>query len=175
MPPRRQRWKLRNSRRGSSAQRGPREQAVVAEKDVFITELKALIAKLEGQVRDYRHTKFGPKSEKLDPAQLELALEDLETAIVETQAQIAAVEDRIVAGEADPEKRKPRAPRKARALPDSLPRVERVGRARQHHLSLWLWRHGPDRRGGGGSGNGPGDRFPDDRPNGWITSRRVIR
>ena len=52
------------------------EQVVVAEKEAFITELKALIEKLEGQVQDYRRTKFGPKSEKLDPAQLELALED---------------------------------------------------------------------------------------------------
>ena len=51
------------------------EQAVVAEKDAFIIELKALIERLEGQVQDYRHTKFGPKSEKLAPAQLELALE----------------------------------------------------------------------------------------------------
>jgi hypothetical protein len=42
------------------------EQAVVAEKEAFITELKELIEKLEGQ-----------------------ALEDLETAIAETQAQIA--------------------------------------------------------------------------------------
>ena len=61
------------------------EQAVVAEKDAFITELKALIEKLEGQVQDYRRTKFGPKSEKLDPAQLGLALEDQETAIAETR------------------------------------------------------------------------------------------
>ncbi len=44
------------------------EQAVVAEKDAFITALQALIEKLEGQVLDYRRTKFGPKSEKLDPA-----------------------------------------------------------------------------------------------------------
>lgn len=102
------------------------EQAVVAEKDAFITELKALIEKLEGQVRDYRRTKFGPKSEKMDPAQLALALEDLETAIAETQAQIADVEDRIAASEPEPEKRKPRAPRKARALPESLPRALRV-------------------------------------------------
>ncbi|MDA3889945.1 MAG: IS66 family transposase [Allgaiera sp.] len=102
------------------------EQAVVAEKDAFITELKALIEKLEGQVRDYRRTKFGPKSEKLDPAQLELALEDLETAIAETQAQIAAVEEKIAASATDPDKATPRAPRKARALPESLPRVERV-------------------------------------------------
>ena len=102
------------------------EQAVVAEKEAFIAELKALIAKLEGQVGQYRRTKFGPKSEKLDPAQLELALEDLETAIAETQAQIAAVEEKIAASETDPDKKAPRKQRKARALPESLPRVERI-------------------------------------------------
>ena len=102
------------------------EQAVVTEKDAFITELKALIEKLEGQVLDYRRTKFGPKSERLDPAQLELALEDQETAIAETQAQIAALEERIAASEPDPRKRMLRAPRKARARRESLPRVERV-------------------------------------------------
>jgi transposase len=100
------------------------EQAVVAEKDAFITELKGLIEKLEGQVQDYRRAKFGPKSEKLDPAQLELALEDLETAIAETQAQIAVVEEEIAASAADPDKAAPRVPRKARALPETLPRVE---------------------------------------------------
>lgn len=102
------------------------EQAVVAEKDAFIAELKELVEKLEGQVHDYRRTKFGPKSEKLDPAQMELALEDLETAIAETQARIAAVEKKIEASASDPEKVAPRKERKARALPEHLPRVERV-------------------------------------------------
>lgn len=102
------------------------EQAVVAEKDAFITELKQLIEKLEGQVQDYRRTKFGPKSEKLDPTQMELALEDLETAIAETQAQIAFVEEKIAASAVDPAKAVPRKERKARALPRGLPRVERV-------------------------------------------------
>ena len=108
------------------------EQAVVAEKDAFIAELKELIERLEGQVHDYRRTKFGPKSEKLDPAQMELALEDLETAIAETQARIAAVEKKIEAsainpGEVgDPDKAVSRKERKARALPEHLPRVERV-------------------------------------------------
>ncbi|TQE98638.1 MAG: IS66 family transposase, partial [Spiribacter salinus] len=37
------------------------EQAVGAEKDVFITELKALVEKLESQVADHRRIKFGPK------------------------------------------------------------------------------------------------------------------
>ncbi len=119
---------LEHARFEASVERAARrhEQAVVAEKDAFITELQALIAKLEGQVQDYRRAKFGPKSEKLAPAQLELALEDLETAIAETQAQIAAVEAKIAASATDPDKNAPRAPRKARALPESLPRIERV-------------------------------------------------
>ncbi len=133
----------------------------MAEKDAFITELKALIEKLEGQVQDYRRTKFGPKSEKLDPAQLELALEDLETAIAETQAQIAAVEDRIAASEPDPEKRKPREPRKARALPESLPRVSNVCSsltALPAPAAAATW--------SGSAKTGL---------SGWITSRRAIR
>ena len=119
---------LEAARFEASVERAARqhEQAVVAEKEAFITELKELIEKLEGQVGQYRQAKFGPKSEKLDPAQLELALEDLETAIAETQAQIAAVEDKIAASATDPEKAALRAPRKTRALPDHLPRVERV-------------------------------------------------
>jgi transposase len=119
---------LEHARFEASVERAARqhEQSVVAEKEAFIAELEALIEKLEGQVQDYRRTKFGPKSEKLDPAQLELALEDLETAIAETQAQIAEVEDKIAASASDPEKKKPRKTRKARALPESLPRVERV-------------------------------------------------
>lgn len=102
------------------------EQSVVAEKEAFIADLKALIERLEGQVQEYRRAKFGPKSEKLDPAQLELALEDLETAIAETQARIATVEERIAASEPGPAKRKEPAPRKTRALPQHLLRVERV-------------------------------------------------
>jgi transposase len=119
---------LEEARFEASVERAARqhEQAVVAEKEAFITKLKYLIEKLEGQVGQYRQAKFGPKSEKLDPAQLELALEDLETAIAETQAQIAVVEAHIAASATDPDKTAPRAPRKARALPDHLPRVERI-------------------------------------------------
>jgi hypothetical protein len=42
------------------------------------------------------------------------ALEDLETAIAETQAQIAAVEEKIAARAADPDKASPRVPRDPR-------------------------------------------------------------
>jgi len=97
------------------------EQAVVAGKDAFITELKALIKKLEGQVQDYRRTKFGPKSEKPDPAQLDLALEDLETAMAGTQAQIAATEDKIAASATVPDKAAPPAPRQVRGLCPTCP------------------------------------------------------
>ena len=132
------------------------EQAVVAEKDAFISELKELIEKLEGQVHDYRRTKFGPKSEKLDPAQMELALEDLETAIAETQARIAAVEKKIEASASDPDKAAPRKERKARALPEYLPRVERVIEP-DSIVSLRLRQYGADRRRSDGTARpGPG-------------------
>jgi hypothetical protein len=114
------------------------EQSVVAAKEAFIEELEVLIEKLEGQAQDYRPTKFGPKSEKLDSAQLELALEDLDTAIAETQAQIAAVgQDRgqrtgSREAQAASTTQGPGAARKP------APRRE-GGRARQHRLPLWLW------------------------------------
>jgi len=47
------------------------EQAVVAKKTLLIADLKALVAKLEGQVAQHKRAMFGPKSEKLDPAQLQ--------------------------------------------------------------------------------------------------------
>ena len=119
---------------------------MVAEKDAFITELKALIEKLEGQVQDYRRTKFGPKSEKLDPAQLELALEDLETAIAET-----AGADRRGRGEdrsqrdRSAEDSKPRAAAQGARLAGTPAARRACDRARQHRLPLRLRRHGPDR------------------------------
>jgi len=102
------------------------EQAVGAEKDILITELKALVEKLESQVADHRRTKFGPKSEKLTPDQLELALEDQETAIAETQQKIDAVQNKLDQLDKTAKDKKPRKPRKPRTLPESLPRIERV-------------------------------------------------
>ncbi len=108
---------LKSSRFEASVERAARlhEQAAVA-------ELTELVEKLQGQIAQYKRAKFGPKSEKLDPAQLQLALEDLETAMAETEERIAAVEAKIEA-QVDPAKK---APRKPRALPENLPRVERV-------------------------------------------------
>jgi len=111
---------LESSRFEASVERAARlhEQAAVA-------ELTELVEKLQGQVAQYKRAKFGPKSEKLDPAQLQLALEDLETAMAETEEQIAAVEAKVEA-QADLDKKSPRKPRKSRALPKNLPRIERV-------------------------------------------------
>jgi len=47
---------------------------------------------------------------------MEQALEDQETVIVKTRAQIADLKDKIAASELDPEKRTVSAPRKTRTL-----------------------------------------------------------
>ena len=77
------------------------------------------IARLEKLVAAFKHAAFGRRSEKSDPDQLELALEDLETAI----AAIHAEED----AEARAAKRpaKPRAANRG-SLPEHLPRIEEV-------------------------------------------------
>jgi transposase len=77
------------------------------------------IGQLEKLLTDFKRALFGAKSEKVDPGQFELALEDIETAVECIQAAEEA-EERLMAG-------KPR-PRKANrgALPKHLPRVEEV-------------------------------------------------
>ena len=119
---------LESARFEATVERAARqhEQAVGAQKDILITDLKALVAKLEVQVADHRRTKFGPKSEKLSPDQLELALEEQETAIAETQQQIDEVQDKLDDLDKDTKNKKPRRPRKPRTLPENLPRIERV-------------------------------------------------
>lgn len=77
------------------------------------------IAQLEKLLADVKRALFGRKSEKVDPDQFELALEDIETAVESIQAAEEA-DERQVAG-------KPR-PRKANrgSLPRHLPRIEEV-------------------------------------------------
>ncbi|MGS5047549.1 MULTISPECIES: IS66 family transposase [unclassified Mameliella] len=94
-----------------------------------IEALKAIIlaqqeqnARLEALVAAFKQAMFGRKSEKMDPDQFELALEDIETAIalVETEGE----------GEANPLVTPTRAsaPRKTNrgSLPKHLPRIEEV-------------------------------------------------
>ena len=92
-----------------------------------IAELKAIIraqqdqnARLEALVASFKKALFGAKSEKIDPAQYELELEDIETAIAQVEAEIDA--DKRTAPV------RPSKPRQTNrgALPKHLERVEVV-------------------------------------------------
>ena len=77
------------------------------------------IARLEKLVAAFRQATFGRKSEKSDPDQFDLALEDIETAIA------------VIHAEEDAEDRVAKRPAKQRAanrgsLPKHLPRIEEV-------------------------------------------------
>ena len=76
------------------------------------------IDRLEKLVADFKRALFGAKSEKVDPGQYELALEDIETAMATVHAEDEAL---------DPPKLKSR-PRKSNRghLPKHLPRIEEV-------------------------------------------------
>lgn len=77
------------------------------------------ILRLEKLVAAFRQAAFGRRSEKSDPDQFELALEDLETAMAEIRAEEDA-EDRAT--------KRPSKPRAANrgSLPKHLPRIEEV-------------------------------------------------
>ena len=77
------------------------------------------IAQLEKLVAAFKQAAFGHRSEKSDPDQFELALEDLETAIAVVQAEEDA-EDRSA--------RRPAKPRSTNrgSLPKHLPRFEEI-------------------------------------------------
>ena len=77
------------------------------------------IDRLELLVAAFKQAMFGRKSEKIDPDQFELALEDIETAIAEVHAEDDAV---------DPARMRPAKPRNTNrgSLPKHLPRIEEV-------------------------------------------------
>jgi len=92
-----------------------------------VAELKAIIraqqdqnARLEALVASFKKALFGAKSEKIDPAQYELELEDIETAIAQVEAEIDA--DERTAPVRSP---KPRQTNRG-SLPKHLERVEVV-------------------------------------------------
>jgi len=102
--------------------------------------LKAIVLRQQDQnarlaklVADFKRALFGVKSEKVDPDQFELALEDIETAMAAIHAENEAV---------DPPKSKP-APRKSNRghLPKHLPRVEEVIKPEDIQCSCGAMRH----------------------------------
>ena len=82
--------------------------------------LKEANSRLEHLVRELRRARFGPRSEKLDPDQQQLAFEDIEIAIGVVQESVA----RRPGASREPNAERPQ--RRSRALPKELPRVERV-------------------------------------------------
>jgi transposase len=83
-------------------------------------ELKTVNTRLEQLVREFRRARFGPRSEKLDTDQQQLAFEDIEIAIAEVRESVA----RRTAASREPNAARPQ--RRSRALPKDLPRIERV-------------------------------------------------
>ena len=97
--------------------------AAWAERDAERAEKAQLAAqndRLRHLIRQLQRLRFGRRSEKLDPDQLNLALEDVEQAIAETEAQQE---------KADPAFKRARSETRRAgrgSLPEHLPRVEIV-------------------------------------------------
>ena len=97
--------------------------AARAEKEQFAAQRDQLAAqndRLRHLIRQLQRMQFGRRSEKLDPDQLNLALEDVEQAVAETEAEQE---------KADPALKRTRAEKRRAvrgSLPEHLPRVEVV-------------------------------------------------
>jgi len=91
-----------------------------AAQEVVIAELKHLTDRQEHLIAELRHARFGKKSEKLCEDERQLAFEDLEVAVAETQEAI----DQQPTPEGKPRRKAAR--RNRGHLPASLPRIEQV-------------------------------------------------
>jgi transposase len=96
------------------------KDTALAGKDAQLTRIQDANARLWETPRQLRRAQFGRKSEKLDPDQLSLAMEDTEQAIAETSP---LAEERHATLEAPP--KKTRSVNRG-ALPSHLPREEIV-------------------------------------------------
>jgi len=99
------------------------ERAARLKAEAEVAEFKAYTQRLEHLIKEFQRARFGRSSEKLDPDQREMAFEDIETAIGETQA---AQDDADASGGDDDKPRRPgkRKRGQPRALPKHLPRDE---------------------------------------------------
>ncbi|MCP4933744.1 MAG: IS66 family transposase [bacterium] len=86
------------------------------------SHLEEYAKRLEYLVVEFKHALYGKKSERLDPDQLALAFEDLETAIGEAESTGDSGGEESFS----PDKPKRRAKRNLGHLPKELPRTERV-------------------------------------------------
>jgi hypothetical protein len=92
------------------------KEAALAEKDAELTRVQDANTRLWETLRQLRRAQFGRKSEKLDPDQLSLAMEETEQAIAETSPD-AEVPDATL----EASRKKPRSVNRG-ALPSHLPR-----------------------------------------------------
>jgi len=91
----------------------------VADRDAVIERKEDCIQRLEKLVADFKRALFGARSEKTDPEQFELALEDIETAMAVVHSEDEAL---------DLPASRPSKPCKTNrgSLPKHLPRIEEV-------------------------------------------------
>jgi transposase len=92
---------------------------VVARKDEALAGRDVEVARLTLIIKKLQRLQFGKRSEKLDPDQLALGLEDIEVAVAGTEAAAEAVRPLRQA-------RADNGPRRRCKLPEHLPRVEVV-------------------------------------------------
>ena len=102
-------------------QRAEHERAARLHVESELAAFKETVERLELLVKEYERARFGKRSEKFNPDQLQLVLEEIEIAIAEVQEQ--ANEQARGAGKSAPARRSSRA---ARAFPAHLPRVVKV-------------------------------------------------
>jgi transposase len=101
--------------------RADHERAARLHVESELAASKETVERLQLLVKEYERARFGKRSEKFDPDQLQLVLEDIEIAIAEVKER---EDDR--ARRSGRQATRERAGRAARAFPAHLPRVERV-------------------------------------------------
>jgi len=98
------------------------ERAARIEAEARADHLEAHARRLEHLVMEFKRALYGKKSERLDPDQLALAFEDLETALAEAETAKGGSDAESLSRD----KPKRRAKRNLGHLPIELPRTERV-------------------------------------------------
>ena len=109
------------------------QNASIVDRDGIIERKEDRIQCLEKLVADFTRALFGAKSEKVDPEQYELALEDIETAMAAIHAEDEAVDT-------PKSKQAPRKPNRGH-LPKHLPRVGEVIEPEDKTCSCGAERH----------------------------------
>ena len=109
------------------------QNSQLSTQDALIERKEDRIKRLEKLLADFKRALFGAKSEKVNPEQYELALEDIETAMATIHAEDEAI---------DPPKSRP-APRKSNRgrLPKHLPRIEEIIEPENTQCSCGAERH----------------------------------